>query len=156
MIVSIIAFAGCNKLQDNTTQEMPKDFNFILTYGTYGKQKIDTFNNIIIKDLVVDGVVEADISLTEDEMRQIYNEMLKLGMMGELVLDKEKECGVDPPSFSTWYIEMNGQMKSVVYADYCEYPEDVMKLKELEHFIHHVVSIKEEYRELPHARGGYD
>ena len=32
---------------------MPDDFNFSLTYGTYAKQKIDTFNNVVIKDLVI-------------------------------------------------------------------------------------------------------
>ncbi len=54
---------GCSKdAPEDVVSEMPEDFNFRLTYGTYGKQKIDTFSNTVVKDLVEDGAIEANIA----------------------------------------------------------------------------------------------
>ncbi|WP_449621835.1 hypothetical protein [Robertmurraya sp. Marseille-Q9965] len=146
-----LVFIGCS----NKTYELgANDFNFSLTYGTYGKQKIDTFNDIVVKDLIEDGTVEVHISLTEDELKQIYNEMMKLDIMGDLNLG-ESNCISEPPHPTNWEIEMNGQRKSISYSDYCDYPKDVEKLNQLKDFIHQIVSSKVEYKKLPEASGGY-
>ena len=158
MVISLILVAGCNNSQDNTNQKMPDDFNFSLTYGTYGKQKIDTLNNVVVKDLVEDGTIEASISLTKKEKQAIYDEMMKIDIMSELNLDeenKEKECQHEPSSISKWDILMNGETKSFYYKAYCEYPEDVLNLIKLEEYIHKVVSSKKEYMDLPEGKGSY-
>lgn len=83
-------------------QKIPEDFNFSLTYGTYGNQKIDTFNNVVVKDLVEDGTIEASISLTKKEKQAIYGEMMKIDIMGELNLDektKKKSVTTNHPRF---------------------------------------------------------
>ncbi|MBU9713835.1 hypothetical protein [Evansella tamaricis] len=154
--LSLILVAGCNHTQDNTNQKMPNDFNFSLTYGTYGKQKVDTFTNVVVKDLVEDGTIEANISLTQKEKQAIYNEMMKINIMGELKLDKEKECETEPASFSQWNVKSNEETKSFSYTTYCEYPEDVLNLIKLEEYIHEVVSSKKEYIALPEAKGHYE
>jgi hypothetical protein len=148
---------GCsNEVSVKPNQDMPEDFNFILNYGTYGKQKIDTFKDVVVKDLVEDGIFEANISLTEEEMKQIHHEMVKINVMGELDLEEDKECHVEPPSISVWEIQMDGKTKSFSYQSYCDYPEDALKLLKLEEYIHNIVSTKEEYKELPESRGAYE
>ena len=156
MVISLILVAGCNNLQYNTNQKMADDFNFSLTYGTYGKQKIDTFNNVVVKDLVEDGTIEASISLTKKEKQAIYDEMMKIDIMGELNLDKEKECETEPTSISKWNIQLNGETKTLYYKTYCEYPDDVLNLIKLEEYIYKVVSSKKEYMALPEAKGYYE
>ncbi|MBE4909824.1 hypothetical protein IMZ08_17455 [Bacillus luteolus] len=105
----ILVLIGCSK---NSNVEMnpvkPEDFEFSLTYGTYGKQKIDTFNDLVIKDLVIDGVIEANIKLSKEDMNKIYEEMRSINIMGKLDLKKEDECMSEPSSFTEWTIQMNG------------------------------------------------
>jgi hypothetical protein len=155
ILLSVIA--GCSTgVSVKQNQDMPEDFDFTLSYGTYGKQKIDTFTDVVVKDLVEDGVFEANISFTEEEMKQIYHEMMKINVMGELDLDEDNECNVEPPSISVWKIQMDGKTKSFSYQSYCDYPKDALKLLKLEEYIHNIVSTKEEYKELPVSIGGYE
>ncbi|SDM90516.1 hypothetical protein SAMN05518871_102528 [Psychrobacillus sp. OK028] len=138
---------------------MPDDFNFTIIYGTYGKQKIDTFNNVVVKDLVEDGTIEASISLTKKEKQAIYDEMMKIDIMGELTLndlDEENECQHGASTISKWNNQMNCRTKSFYYKTYCEYPEDVLNLIKLKEYIHKVVSSKNEYMALLEATGNYE
>jgi hypothetical protein len=64
-------------------QEMSSDFNFSSTYGSYGKKSVDTFNDRVVEDLIEDVTIEANISLTAEEMRQIYKEMVNINIMGD-------------------------------------------------------------------------
>ncbi|MGY3717351.1 hypothetical protein ACWE42_17715 [Sutcliffiella cohnii] len=77
ILIILIFIPGCKALQDNhieggteNFQGMPEDFHFSLIYGTYGKQKIDTFDDVVVKDLVLDGTIKANISLTMGEKKQ--------------------------------------------------------------------------------------
>ncbi|WP_404428512.1 hypothetical protein [Sutcliffiella horikoshii] len=143
-------------LSDVSTPAMPADFEFSLTYGTYGKQKVDTFNDMIIKDLVIDGTLEAKIPLTVEENDLIYNEMLKINIMGDLDIDREFQCATEPPSFTSWHIQMSGETKEFSYSNFCEYNEDAKNLMNLENYIHKLVAAKEEYQELPDSNGWYE
>ncbi|TXC90959.1 hypothetical protein FS935_08615 [Metabacillus litoralis] len=152
IVITSIFIAGYTNSQNNS---MPDDFNFSLNYGINGKQKIDTFNNVVVKDLVEDGTKEANILLTKREKQIIYDEMIKLDIMGELNLEEEKECETQPSSLSKWNIHMNGETKSFNYTTFCEIPDDALNLIRLEDFIHSIISNKEEYKELPDANGAY-
>lgn len=157
LIISSVITAGCSKdSSDKMEQDLPSDFNFRLIYGTYGKQEIDTFHDKVTKDLVADDTIEANIALTEQEMKQIYDKMISIDIMGELDLEKEKECLSQPESISSWTIQMNGITKSFYYKSYCDFPKDVLKLKKLEDDIHSIITNKEEYKKLPEANGYYE
>jgi hypothetical protein len=157
--VSFVMVSCSNEMSVKPHNAMPEDFNFSLTYGSYGKEKIDTFKDVVVKDLVEDGTIDVSISLTEEEMKKIYNEMMKINVMGELDLDKDKdkdkECHTEPQRFSSWNIQMDGKTKTYSFNSYCDYPEDVLKLLNLEEYIHNIVSLKEEYKALPESRGSY-
>ncbi len=150
----LIACSKDSNVEMNSVK--PEDFEFSLTYGTYGKQKIDTFNNLVIKDLVIDGVIEANIKLSKEDMDKIYEEMRSINIMGELDLKKDDECMSEPSSFTEWTIQMNGQTKTIHYHTYCEYPDDVLKLMDLQEYIHGIVIEKPEYKELPASNGYYE
>lgn len=161
IIISILLGAmGCSKdAPEDIVSEMPEDFNFRLTYGTYGKQKIDTFSNTVVKDLVEDGAIEANIAFTTEEMKQIYTEMMKVNIMGELVVENENEedCDFSTPSVTIWNIQMDGKTNSIFTKNYCDgYPEDALKLVRLAENIHDILISKEEYKDLPESKGYYE
>ena len=54
LITSLLLVVGCNNTQEDIGEEMPEDFNFSLMYGRYGKNQVNTFRNIVVKDLVED------------------------------------------------------------------------------------------------------
>lgn len=156
-ILLILGIMGCSSASNvGMSTEMPEDFEFSLSYGTYGKQKVDTFNDVVVKDLVIDGTIEANIVLSNEEMTLIYAEMSSFSIMGELDLQKENECITEPSSFSEWTIQMNGQTKTIHYQTFCDYPDDVLKLSNLQEFIHNIVIEKPEYKELPVSNGYYE
>ena len=155
MFILLLLVVGCDNTQEVMTEEMPEDFNFSLTYGTYGKQKIDTFRDIVVKDLIADGTIKANIALTKKEKQAIYNEMRKINIMGDLNLDETKECHLEPPSETKWRIHMNGKTKKFSYKAFCDYPQNILNLIELERFIDELVSKKKEYLDLPERNGGY-
>lgn len=139
--------------------EAPDDFDFSLNYGPYGIQKVDTFEDIVIKDLVENGVAEANISLSTNEMNRIYSEMIKIDIMqireGETV-DDGVECVSEPPLVTEWTVQMNDETNSFSFDVACEESEVVSDLKELEWLIHEMVASKDEYKELPEPVGFYE
>lgn len=157
--ILFISLFGCSNQPDKLEiKEMPADFNFSLIYGTYGKQKIDTFNETVVKDLVEDGTIEVKISFTEEEMEQIYHEMMSIDIMDDskFTVREEEVCETEPPSYTIWNIQMDGMTNSFYTQNYCDgYPEDVLKLLKLADYIHSILLNKEEYKELPDSNGYY-
>ena len=158
--ILLISLIGCSNQPDKLEiKEMPADFNFSLIYGTYGKQKIDTFNDTIVKDLVEDGTIEVNLALTEEEMKQIYHEMMTIDIMDDskFTVREEEVCETEPPSYTIWNIQMDGKTNSFYTQTYCDgYPENVLKLLKLEDYIHSILLNKDEYKALPDSNGYYE
>ncbi len=156
-VLVALTCSGCStETSGEIKQDMPADFNFKVSYGTYGKQKIDTFNGVVVKDLVEDGTIKADIALTENEMRRIYKEMIDMDIMDDLKLEEFEECATEPASYTAWTIQMNGETKSFDFSTFCENSNEIRKLLELDEFVHKIVLEKDEYNELPEANGSYE
>lgn len=137
---------------------MPEDFNFSLVYGIYGKQKIDTFTNTVVKDLVLDGTIEAKLELAKEDMKVIYNELIKINMMDDFEIVKDEGCHEEPPSYTIWKIQMNGKIKNISYTGaYCnKVPEDILQLIQIKDYIHNLVAETDEYRQLPEPHSSYE
>lgn len=157
LILVALTCSGCStETSGEIKQDMPADFNFKVSYGTYGKQKIDTFNGVVVKDLVEDGTIKADIALNENEMRQIFKEMVDMDIMDGIKLEEFEECATEPASYTGWTIQMNGETKTFDFSTFCENSTEIRDLIELEEFIHEIVLAKNEYKELPEANGSYE
>ena len=148
---------GCSSenLNETSHKEMPEDFNFALSYGVMGKQKIDTFEDLVVKDLVEDGLIEANISFTDQEMNEIHRKMMKIKIMGQLDLNKDNSCSSEPEIISVWTIQMKGETKSFNYNSVCDVSNDIDRLRELENFITNLMEQKEAYKKLPPSNGAY-
>lgn len=138
-------------------KEMPDDFDFSVEYGVEGRQKVDTFTDTIVKDLVIDGLVETSIALTDVEMRDIYSKVVALDMMGQLDFegDEKSECETEPEIRTEWMIHLNGDLNIVRYTTFCRDTPDSLAITELQDYIHELVAAKEEYKMLPESNGYY-
>ncbi len=139
-------------------EEMPVEFDFSVEYGVEGRQKVDTFTDIVVKDLVTDGIVEASIVLTDEEMQDIYRRMVALDMMGKLDFegDENTQCATEPEIRTEWIIHLNGDLNSIRYTTLCNNTQDSLAIMELQDYIHGIVAAKEEYQKLPESNGHYE
>lgn len=172
LLLAVLLIAGCSTNKDaqpaperpevlgEMPEDMPADFDFLVRYG-YGevtKNEINTYQDTVVKDLIMNGTATADITLTEDEMRSIYERMRGIRIMGKLELVSLKQgCAVVPYQEDSWRITVNGFTRNWSWSgENCELTEDAEKLLELRNFIADIVAGKEEYQALPEAEGGYD
>lgn len=169
MIFSCLA-AGCgaekvpSQMPEDTPQnmpnDMPDDFDFMVSYGydEVRKNEVNTYQDTVTKDLIVNGTASADITLNADEMRSIYAKMKDMNIMGPLKLEPDSlSCNQIPYNEDSWKITLNGETISLAWSEkHCEVTDDAKKLQELRIFIQEIIEDKEAYKQLPASVGGYD
>lgn len=156
--------SGNGQLTENKSSGMPdimpSDFNFRVSYG-YGevtKNEINTYENTATKDLVVNGEAQTDLTLSEDEMRGIYEKMKEIDITGRLKLKPDQSsCSVVPYNEDSWKVTAGGKTVTLSWSEeHCELTDDAKALKALRMYIQRIVEGKEAYQQLPEAKGGYD
>lgn len=75
-------------------EEMPEDFGFSVRYGVGKKNEIDTFNGVVIKDLISNGTAKANITFTDQEMSEIFRKMKEINVWEEK--NFTSNCGIEP------------------------------------------------------------
>ncbi|OAB45578.1 hypothetical protein PBAT_11695 [Paenibacillus antarcticus] len=164
LFVLLLIITGCSKdvkINTNTMpQSLPADFDFMVSFG-YGevtKNEINTYQDTVVKDLVINGTATANMTFTVDEMRIIYEKMREINIMGTKdLVPTNQNCGKKPFSKDRWKISVNGVTKELTWSEeYCDVTSDAQELLELRTFIQDIVADKDAYKELPQAEGGYD
>ncbi|AIQ30628.1 hypothetical protein P40081_22505 [Paenibacillus sp. FSL P4-0081] len=168
LLLAVLLLNGCStdKEADRAAgqnvmpQEMPGDFDFLVRYG-YGeatKNEINTYQDIVVKDLIMNGTATANVTLTGDEMRSIYDQMKEINIMGTMELEPARQsCAVTPYQEDSWQITVDGVTRDLSWSgENCELTEDAGRLLELRTFIADIVAGKDAYQALPEAEGGYD
>ncbi|GAK05722.1 hypothetical protein JCM19037_4249 [Geomicrobium sp. JCM 19037] len=160
-LIATILIVACGTEEDEEVEsaelpaEMPDDFNFSLTYGYAGANGIDTYEGTVTKDLIPNGDVTIDLSLTESEMEEIYDQMVEVNLLETAEYVSDVQC-VDPHGQN--YIEMtiNGErVEREWISAQCDGNDE--QLSEWLSFIHfELIEPKEEYQALPDPEGGYD
>ncbi|MBD7971002.1 hypothetical protein [Paenibacillus gallinarum] len=139
--------------------KMPTDFNFMVSFG-YGevtKNVIDTYTGTVTKDLITQGSATANIIFTTDELREIYDKMKTIDIMGPKKSSKEEGCFKTPSNEDKWKITVDGETKIFSWTDQnCRMTEDANQLLELRIYIQQMAQESEAYKSLPEAEGGYD
>lgn len=158
-VFSIVVFliTGCNEKEMNMPEEMPDDFDFLVQFGVGSKNEINTFNNMVTKDLITEGTISTEIRLTKEEMQTIYLKMREIKIMEpkELV-PKRPSCMQIPYREDKWEIRVKGETQKLYWSgEYCENTKDAKQLIDLRNTIVNIVKRKAEYKKLPEAKGGY-
>lgn len=151
--------------EQNSKNDVPSDFGFILKYGIGAKNIIDTFEDTFVKDLVTAGTVETKLSFSNEEIEQIYNRMQSISILDYPTnyappYSDNPEPGVvrivTPHITYNLHLTMNSESKDINWED--TNGSDISKAKDLRSlfsYIDGIIKNKEEYNELPEAVGGY-
>ena len=157
VFIMALLVTGCNEKENNMPEEMPSDFDFLVQFGVQSKNEINTFDNIVIKDLIAEGTASTEISFTKEEMKKIYQKMREINIMEPKELIPEKiNCMQTPYGEDKWKVKLNGETQTLYWnGEYCETTDDAKQLIELRNYILDIVKSKDEYKKLPEAKGGY-
>ena len=162
ILLLLISFTlvGCNTIANKN--KLPavktKDFNFIFNYGVNGKNQLNTFKGQYTKDMVIAPSATAHLLLSDEEMRTIYLEMVKIYIWNYPESFNPKSNLKQTP-FETYTIKIviDGKEKNITWKDEKDSKsKDAVKLRELFNKIIIIINQKEEYKKLPPAKGGYD
>ncbi|AQM60135.1 hypothetical protein [Clostridium baratii] len=155
-LCSIFFLIGCgssNKLQG----QRPDDFNFVLKYGIQGKNQIDTFKSTYFKDMASEDSKEINLKLSDKDMDEIYSIMKDINILEYPDVFKPKSETNSKP-YEEFYLKVlvNGKEKVIDWTeDNNSQSDEAVKLRKLFKRIHEIISTKEEYKDLPDTKGGY-
>lgn len=146
-----------HNLLENIPTTVPEteliDFNFIFKYGVGTINELDTFNQIYIKDTVVDLPITIEFKLTDNELIDIYQKINDLGLF-----DKNEEPivgGVSVMPCSSYYLKtQTGSIIKELSWDNC-HGEIGEKFQQFSDYLIRIIESKEEYKALPTLKGGY-
>src|SRR5690625_763501 len=99
-------------------EQMPEDFGFSVQYGVGQKNEIDTFNGVVIEDLVEDGTAKADITFTDKEMSEIYEKMKAINVLEEK--NFISKCESEPSEETEWKITLDGETVTHSIEEFCK------------------------------------
>ncbi|CUP18100.1 MAG: hypothetical protein KIB43_03190 [Clostridium baratii] len=157
-LCSIFLIIGCNSSNNKLPEKRPEDFSFVLRYGIQAKNQIDTFKSTYIKDMVNEDSKEINLKLSDKDMDEIYSIMKDINILEYPDVFKPKSETSSKP-YEEFYLKVlvNGKEKVI------EWPEDnnsqsdeAIKLRKLFRRIHEIISTKEEYKNLPDTKSGYN
>ncbi|TFB22892.1 hypothetical protein E3U55_06535 [Filobacillus milosensis] len=157
IILITVVLTACGTASGNSMPEaMPEDFNFSVKFGVSSKNQVNTYTDTITKDLIANGTATADLTLTDEEMQDIYKKMREINIMEEKDLIPDTNCGQEPHTDDSWKITIKGETITHEWTEsYCELTDDARKLYDLRQEIWQLVRSKDEYKQLPKAEGGY-
>lgn len=142
-------------------KEMPTDFDFSIKFGVQKKNEINTFEGTVTKDLIADGTVSTELTLTEEEMKDIYMKMKEINIAEQKVLIPEPingaVCLQKPYEEEAWKIMINGEtITHFISGEYCEPTNDAKQLIDLRKYVFNIIKSKDTFKSLPESKGWYE
>lgn len=148
-------------LYNSNFEKSSDDFNFLLLYGYNGDNSINTFNNRLTKDLVINGNQTIKFKMPKEKKDEIYQLIIK-NKINELPETIESKGFICYPSNKLYLkYSINGETKTVSW-DTAFWREDerlddnqncfLNFVKQITDYIHNT----DEYRKMSPTKGGYD
>lgn len=142
-------------------ENMPDDFDFSVQFGVGKNNEINTFGGTVTKDLIADGTATTEVTLTEEEMKAVYEKMKEINIVETKEFTPEPVngtmCNIELHEDDEWEIIIDGEtITHSVSGAYCDPTEDAEQLIGLRDDVFSIIRGKEAYKELPDAKGGYD
>jgi hypothetical protein len=123
------------------------------------KDELNTFENYLTKDLVLDGLIKVNFWMTKEEQNKIQDKVFdtQFFLLPDTILNTAP-VDVSPNPVQSLKIKVNSDENSVTWNYIIpEYQtEQYQKLVELSRFIINIIESKPEYKSLPPRNGGYD
>jgi len=153
----LLVLSGCH-----TTPPRESGFNLIFRYGVGAKNELNTFDRTYTRDMVQDPSITVKLSLSEEEVDSIYQEMMEIDFFDypdnfSIVPPTSESRGIVTPYYSYYFkVQRDSGTKELWWEDEIVY-EDMKadRLRELINLIWDIVKSKDEYKALPEPTGGY-
>lgn len=158
LISIIITLSSCSE------SPVEPETQFVQIYFKYNfKDELNTFDNSLQKDLVMDGVTKVKFWLTTEEQNRILEKAIAVNFftMPDTFTysnDDSTRIVISPdPGLQILRIKYQLNDKTCIWM----FPIDEKDIRfkqliELEDLIRGIIQSKKEYQSLPAARGGYD
>jgi len=112
--------------------------------------------------MVMDPSITVNLSLSKEELDRIYHKMVEIDFFGypdefKVTVFPWQSKGLKLP-YSSYYfcVDYDSKTKELSWKDnILNNDKRAEKLRELINFIKDIIESKEEYKQLPPARGGY-
>lgn len=140
------------------------NFNFTFKYGVRNdpvglRNILNTSEQTYTKDMVSGQDVTTKLSLTNDDRKQILQKVLSINLfdLPNDFSDTQPSCKTPYSSYDLTIVYGN-TVKHLSWIDHTgcnDKNPTTQKLNELSQVIIHIIEQKQEYKNLPTARGGY-
>ncbi len=160
-VLSCLLMLGLYSCSDISSPGPERKINFSIRYGIGGRNELNTFNNTLTKDLILDGTVTVPFSLTAAELDSIKGTMEKISFFSYpdtfvVVSHDSLLAFVTPYNTYDFKVVSRGITKTLFWNDaIIANDTEAAKLRELIGVIRAIVESKPAYRQLPPARGVY-
>jgi hypothetical protein len=139
------------------------EFNFILGFGDYARNIINTFDNTFTIDLVK-GFSTIRFQLSEEEMILIEEKFRDIDILSYPAEFKPNPADpngtitlVMPCSSYYLRIELDGEIREIFWKDeHSTKDQKSTALRDLIYEIEQMIYDREEYKKMPSAKGGYE
>jgi hypothetical protein len=138
-----------------------REFDLSFRYGVLARNQLNTFQNTITKDLVLDGTVTVPFVIAASDLESIEARMEQIGFFGYPDAFAVKSADhiavtVDPACIYEFSVLSHGRWKALYWSNgIVRADSQAVKLHNLITFIQGIVESTPEYKQLPPARGAY-
>ena len=140
-----------------------RKFAFELDFGAYGRNNVDTFRNLLTKDLVLSGPINTNFKFSGREKKEIFNRMYKMDILSYPLTLNDGFHDFEHPENYVLRVKIDNEEKTIYWsAPWSFFDEDMDKLsdqqiafKELVEYIKGIVYNSRKYKSLPAHEGGY-
>ena len=153
---SLILFLNLSCSQNSIEPEE----QFVQLYIKYNhKDELNTFENYLIKDLVLDGTIKIDFWLTKEEQLKIQDKIFEIdyfSLPDSLLNTAPVEISSNPVQHLKVRIDDSEKSVSWNYTLPEFQNEQHLKIYELSDYLINIIETKPEFKSLPPRNGGYD
>ncbi|MBU2447384.1 MAG: hypothetical protein KJ666_17675 [Bacteroidetes bacterium] len=158
IVVSFVMFTSC---KDSSSVE--PETQFVQIYFKYDfKNELNTFENTFQKDLVLDGVRKINFWLSTEEQNSILEKVNEINYFSmpdtfKYISEDSVSVSIEPnPGEQILRIKYQSKDKTTIWTyPVVENDSRFTDLLALRKYIKSIIELKQEYKRLPPARGGY-
>jgi hypothetical protein len=163
LVAALLGTAGCTAPPPSSVPP-PSSSNFNLTfkYGIGAWNELNTSQGTYTKDMIMDPPITVNLSLSKEELDRIYQKMVEINFFGypdkfSVSVSPGESVGMVTPYCSYYFkVEYDAKVKELSWKDnIINEDKKAEKLRELINLIRDIIESKEEYKQLPPPKGGY-
>ncbi|WP_133305044.1 hypothetical protein [Paenibacillus pinisoli] len=148
----LLSLLSCSPAEPKQS-EQPASFDFVFSYGVMNKNVLDTVQGTYTKDLVTAGTATTNLSLTDEEMKQVYELMNEIGLWN--YPNEIEGMNVIPASGYHFQILVDGKEQNIHWNGEFNENQTHRGFKRLTSMIIEMVRNKEANQALPESEGYY-